>query len=75
MIPAQFDGSNCVLVGEGCLDLPVFRDGTVVVSCWEMTDDERKAFLLTGRVYLYVYSGKSSPPVALGIMSPFIGQP
>jgi len=50
---------------EECGDLPVHIYGGVVTSCWKPTLRERLSILFYGHIWLYVYSGKTQPPVAL----------
>lgn len=60
--------------GPGWDNLPVLRahDGTndVLVSAWELDEDEMEEINRTGRVWLIV-QGTAQPPVALRISSPF----
>jgi hypothetical protein len=50
---------------EECGSLPVFTDGKVCISLWQMTWRERIKALLFGKVWLFVHSGQTQPPVAL----------
>lgn len=50
---------------DQCGPLPVASDGAVCVSCWQPTPKERLSILLFGKIWLYIYSGKTQPPVAL----------
>ncbi len=53
------------MTDEECSPLLVFRDGTQCISCWRPSWRERLSILLFGRVWLYVVSGRTQPPVAL----------
>ena len=59
------------MTDEECGSLPVYvmqEDGDVlgrVISCWQMSFRERLSALFFGRVWLWVRSGPSQPPVAL----------
>ena len=71
MEPIKFKESNKTLLKpEGvsdaeCGSLPVHvADGTLV-SCWKPTIRERLSILFFGRVWLWVWSGETQPPVAL----------
>lgn len=71
MQPQPFSESNKNLTApigwkpEDCGDLPVWCDGRQCVSCWRPSWRERLAILIFGRVWLYVVSGLTQPPVAL----------
>ena len=53
------------MTDEECGPLPVCTDGDVCISCWQMSWRERLAALLCGRIWLWVYTGGTQPPVAL----------
>lgn len=71
MIPRDFKEANANLqrpygmTDEECGPLPALRDGRVCLSCWRMSWKERLAALFFGRVWLYVHSGHTQPPVYL----------
>lgn len=73
MTPTNFLGSNRVLCPPAEHDavcvpiapLPIWTDGEVCVSSWKLTLRERIAALVFGRVWLWVASGMTQPPVAL----------
>lgn len=50
---------------EECGDLPVFTDGAQVISLWKMTWRERLSALFFGKVWVYVWSGQTQPPISL----------
>ena len=50
---------------EECGNLHVFTDGDICVSCWKPSIVERLSILVFGKVWLYVFSGETQPPVAL----------
>jgi DNA polymerase-3 subunit epsilon len=50
---------------EECAPLPVWSDGSMCMSLWRPSWRERLSMLLFGRVWLFVVSGESQPPVAL----------
>jgi len=72
MKPIDFPQSNKNLLkpegmkDEECGSLPVLTDGKVCVSLWEASWRERLSVLLFGRIWLWVYSGYTQPPVSLG---------
>ena len=53
------------MTDEECGSLPVFTDGKECISLWKMTWRERLSALLFGKVWLWVISGQTQPPVAL----------
>lgn len=53
------------MTDEECGTLPVYNDGTTSISLWKMTWKERISALIFGRIWLYVVSGATQPPVAL----------
>lgn len=59
------------ITDEQCQALPVWTDKKHCVSCWQATWKERLFFLLTGRVWLWVWSGHTQPPVAASVDMPF----
>jgi hypothetical protein len=72
MIPHSFKEHNATLTkpdgmtDEECGSLEVYRDGgKVCISCWRPTLRERLSMLVFGRVWLWVYSGVTQPPVGL----------
>ena len=54
-----------------CQPLPVWTDGTVCVSCWKVPLKLRLKMLFTGRIWLFVYGGKTQSPVGIEINHPF----
>lgn len=78
MKPVLFEGHDVVLGapqgwdaakdGE-CAGLPVMREGGACISCWELTDEERKAIANGAHVYLSVFfaGGETQPPVMLAV--------
>lgn len=71
MEPIKFPESNKDLLkpegwtDEQCGSLPVFTEGQKCISLWKMTWKERISALFFGKVWLYVYSGHTQPPVGL----------
>lgn len=70
MIPKKFEDANGVCKKQGCGDLPVLstKDG-FKVSCWTMTEEEKKKFEKTGEIWLSVYGGQ--PAVCLSVEKPY----
>jgi len=71
MEPAKFKQSNKTLLKpegmseEECGSLPVYTDGKECISLWRMTWRERLSALFSGKVWLFVVSGQTQPPVSL----------
>jgi len=72
MKPSHFKESNSTLLGGppekygvDVGDLPTFKDGTNILSCWRLTLRERLSVLLWGRVWLCIRGGAMHPPVAM----------
>ena len=51
------------MTDEECQPLWVYTDGKECVSCWKMSFADRIKALLFGKVWLYVLSGQTQPPV------------
>lgn len=78
MKPVPFDEANVFLerppsmTEEECGTLPVFRDKRgFCVSCWELSGDELMKILETKRIWLWVFSEGSQPPVSMDLEYPF----
>jgi hypothetical protein len=70
MNPVKFPQANRVLVGppgSGIGDLPSFNNGNQTISCWRMSWRERLVALVTGKVWMSVWSGATQPPVSLQV--------
>ena len=66
MKPIKFKESNVLLTGKGDIkNLPAFRDGEHIMSCWKMSFREKLKFLIFGRIWLIVKSSKTQPPMSL----------
>jgi len=71
MKPLDFKEANKILyrpksmTGDECSSLKVYSDSEQCVSCWGLSWKEKLLALLFGKVWLYVISGKTQPPVAL----------
>ena len=68
------------MTDEECGPLPVYVTDEddfaigVVISCWRMSWRERLSALLSGRVWLSVWSGVTQPPVALTVKRTIFGK-
>jgi hypothetical protein len=71
MKPTSFKEHNKILLkpenmtDKECGALSVYTDGSYCISCWKPSLRERLSILLFGKVWLWVMSGKTQPPVAL----------
>jgi len=71
MKPVEFKEQTKVLqrpkgmIDEECGSLPVHCDGKSCVSCWKLSWTERIKAILYGKIWLYVWSGITQPPVSL----------
>jgi hypothetical protein len=71
MKPIEFKQANKNLLkpagmtDEECGSLPVYCDGKECISLWKMTWKERLSAVFFGRIWLYVVSGQTQPPVSL----------
>lgn len=66
----KFAEANGVCGRKGCEELPALRTKeNYIVSCWEMSKEEKELFEKTGVIWLSVYGGQ--PPVALSVEKPF----
>lgn len=75
--PIKFPQSNTTHVAEGCNDLPtcVTTDSSgapVIISVWQLSEEERQRVAATGQVYLYIF-GTAQPPVYVGGDHPWGG--
>ena len=76
MYPIKFDGANCIRSEPSgwdrekygvCRDLPLqIKDG-VCKSCWKLSFVEVVKLVFKRKIFLYVVSGITQPPVRLEI--------
>ena len=78
MNPIDFKETNKVfnkpesMTDDECESLPVHVGNGQIISCWKGSWIDRITFLLTGKMWLGVYSEKSQPPVWLTPEYPFL---
>ena len=71
MKPIKFNKQNGTLTApadlkcEQCGELPVYKTGLDIVSCWKMGWRERFAGLIYGKVWVKIRAGMTHPPIAL----------
>jgi len=71
MQPVNFEQANKELLkpdtmtDEECGSLHVYTDGNVCISLWKMSLRERLFALIFGKLWLWVVSGATQPPVAI----------
>lgn len=51
--------------GQKVGTLPIFSDGDVCISCWNLSFTERLKAIWYGRVWLGIHTGRTQPPVWL----------
>lgn len=70
MTPIKFNESNNTLIGVQDLeiyDLPVYKDGKEIISCWKLSLIERLLLILGFKVWLRVLSNDTHHPVSLEV--------
>lgn len=71
MKPINFREANKILArpknmtDEECRALPIHTDGDACLSCWKMSFFERLKALTFGKIWVFVRSGSSQPPISL----------
>jgi len=55
-----------------CSSMAVHCDGKTCISCWKGGLWDRVKFLFTGKMWLYVLSGQTQPPVCITPHYPFV---
>jgi len=71
MEPEYFTEANQTLskpremTDDECGSLPVFTDGEYCISLWKMTVKERLSALFFGKVWVFILSGNTQPPISL----------
>jgi hypothetical protein len=71
MNPLEFEQQSVILnkpnnmTDEECGPLGVYSDGQKCISLWQMSWRERLSALFFGRVWVWVYSGQTQPPISL----------
>lgn len=62
------------MTDEECFSLPIFSDGKNCISLWELNEQEIQELVRTKRIWLWMVSGHTQPPVLLQVESPFEGE-
>lgn len=72
MKPVKFEDVNAKLIAPGYGELPVIQTkDNGIVSCWEMSEEEKKKeFEKTGKIWLTVI-GLKHPPVCMSVEQPY----
>lgn len=71
MKPIKFKEANgelqkpASMTDKECGSLSVFKDGRQCLSCWKPTLREKLSILFFGRVWVWVLSGNTQPPISL----------
>jgi hypothetical protein len=75
--PHHFKESNKVLgkpssmSDEECAALPIYTNGAYCVSCWDLTDEDIANIVKMRKLWVYVWSGTTQPPICPQSFSPF----
>jgi hypothetical protein len=70
--PVDWIGANKVLnppedtTVEQISKLAVYSNGTVCVSCWQLSEEALKEIINTGCIFVSVIAGPSQPPIFVG---------
>jgi hypothetical protein len=73
MHPVEFPEMTAKLTAAGCGALPVAHLGDKILSCWELSDEDRQRIADSGRIWLCLYL-PFHPPVSLQTDCPFVDQ-
>ena len=71
MEPTEFKEQTKILrrpigmADKECANLPVFSDGKYCISCWKVGLWERLKILVLGKIWVWVHSSETQPPIAL----------
>lgn len=60
------------MTDKECGPLPVFNDGKYCISCWKASFIERVNILFIGKVWIWIHSGVTQPPISIDTKFPFI---
>jgi hypothetical protein len=72
--PVNFPEANATYESttKGVGDLPCFSDDEMIISCWELSEEERKQVVDTGRLWLgQMHYGAPLQPQAVWFKNPF----
>ncbi len=53
------------MTDEECGALPIHRTKEYLISCWKMNFKERIKAVLFGKIWVWVWSNSTQPPIAL----------
>lgn len=73
MIPIKFPEQNVTFKhpDPNCGDLPAFQDDSVIVSCWELTDEDLEAVNSSRKIWVGI-RGKVLQPMWIITELPFV---
>lgn len=54
-----------------CSPLHVYTHGEYCLSCWELSDDEIQELIKTKKLWLWIFSGSTQPPISASVEHPF----
>ena len=78
--PIPFDEMNLTLNApegeeENVDAMPAYTDGTHCISCWQLSPEDLERLKENGgKIWLWVWSGHTQPPVCVDTVNPFEGQ-
>lgn len=76
MKPEHFPEENCTLGSPfdwneeengRCSDLPIQRKDGACISCWSLTEEERKSVAEGEDIYVHILSGETQPTIMLWV--------
>lgn len=71
MKPVDFADKNLMLTAPGSGKLPALQTkDNCIVTCWEMSNKEKKEFEKTGKIWLTII-GLKHPPVCMSVEQPY----
>ena len=70
MMPIEFPQQNYIISGgDNHIDVPAYKDGMRLVSCWRLNKEELDKIVSTGVIWLHVVG--SMPHMAMSGFDPF----
>ena len=75
--PIEFNEANLRLTApkgdeDTVREMPAYTDGSFCVSCWQLSPEELKELQANdGKLWLWVWSGATQPPVLIDVENPF----
>lgn len=71
MMPSTFEQQNHIIKGgEYFMDVPVYKDRELKLSCWKLNKEEIEEILKTGTLWIHIY-GNTFPHMRPSVFYPF----